>query len=314
MGVALVYNGLQLTPDHEILTTEQDYYVTHEALRLASKRTGVKVRKISLYEQINGISEDQIVDRLAQAITPATKVLAVTWVHSSTGLKLPLRRIADALDRINGDRNESDRVLFCVDAVHGFGIEDVTLADLGCDFLMAGCHKWLFGPRGTGIVWGRSEAWAEVSPTIPSFTDGESFVAWIEGRDPSPPTTASAFAPGGYHAFEHRWALADAFSFRQEIGRERAAERTHALATRLKEGLREIPGTTVRTPFDEQLSAGLVCCDEPVASTVERLRAEHGVVASLTPYATRYLRFGPSIVNSEEDVDRAVAAVAAISA
>ncbi len=51
-----------------------------------------------------------------------------------------------------------------------------------------------------------------------------------------------------------------------------------------------------------------------MASTVERLRAEHGVVASLTPYATRYLRFGPSIVNSEEDVDRAVAAVAAVAA
>jgi selenocysteine lyase/cysteine desulfurase len=38
-----------------------------------------------------------------------------------------------------------------------------------------------------------------------------------------------------------------------------------------------------------------------------------GVVASLTPYATRYLRFGPSIVNTEKDVDRAVAAVAAVS-
>ncbi len=37
MGVALVYNGLRLSPDYEILTTEQDYYVTHEALRLASK-------------------------------------------------------------------------------------------------------------------------------------------------------------------------------------------------------------------------------------------------------------------------------------
>ena len=36
-------------------------------------------------------------------------------------------------------------------------------------------------------------------------------------------------------------------------------------------------------------------------------------MASLTPYATRYLRFGPSIANSEEDVDRAVTAVAAVS-
>jgi len=47
---------------------------------------------------------------------------------------------------------------------------------------------------------------------------------------------------------------------------------------------------------------------------VERLRAEHGVVASGTPYATPYLRFGPSIANDEADVDRAVEAMAAITA
>jgi selenocysteine lyase/cysteine desulfurase len=226
-------------------------------------------------------------------------------------MKLPMRALADVLADESGRRDRP--VLLCVDGVHALAAEDVRPREAGIDFLAAGCHKWLFGPRGTGIVWGRSEAWAEVSPTIPSFSDVESFVAWLEGRDPGSPTSASAFAPGGYHAFEHRWALAVAFAFRQEIGRERAAERTHTLARRLKEGLREIPGTTVRTPLDEELSAGLVCCDEPVASAVERLRAEHGVVATLTPYATRYLRFGPSIVNSEEDVDRAVAAVAAVS-
>src|ERR1043165_2644339 len=92
MGVSLVYNGLQLTPDQEILTTEQDYYVTHEAIRLAAKRTGARVRKISLYEQIEGVTADQIVDRIVQGVTPTTRVVALTWVHSSTGLKLPLRR------------------------------------------------------------------------------------------------------------------------------------------------------------------------------------------------------------------------------
>ena len=98
-------------------------------------------------------------------------------------------------------------------------------------------------------------------PTIPSFAAARALSRWLEGRDPGSTTPASAFTPGGYHAFEHRWALAEAFAFPQEIGRERAAERTHALATRLKEGLREIPGITVRTPLDARLSAGLVCCD-----------------------------------------------------
>jgi isopenicillin-N epimerase len=133
MGVALVYNGLRLTEDQEILSTEQDYYVTHESIRLAGQRTGAKVRRISLYESIDGVGEEQIVDRVMQAITPSTRVLALTWVHSSTGLKLPLRAITQAVGELNAGRDENARVLVCVDGVHGFGIEDVVLADLGCE-------------------------------------------------------------------------------------------------------------------------------------------------------------------------------------
>jgi selenocysteine lyase/cysteine desulfurase len=72
---------------------------------------------------------------------------------------------------------------------------------------------------------------------------------------------------------------------------------------------------TVKTPLDQALSAGLVCADvagSPIAEIVDRLREEHHVVASVTPYATEYLRFGPSVANSEEDVDRAIQAVAAV--
>jgi selenocysteine lyase/cysteine desulfurase len=305
MGVALVYNGLRLTPDYEILTTEQDYYVTHEALRLVSKRTGAKIRKISLYEQINGISEDQIVDRIAQAITPATRVLALTWVHSSTGLKLPLRQIADALERINAERNEADRVLFCVDGVHGFGIEDVTLADLGCDFLMAGCHKWLFGPRGTGIVAGTKRGWEAVLPTIPSFIDGGTWDAWFTGTEPAGSTTASRMTPGGYKAFEHQWALTQAFSFHQSIGKARVAQRTHELARQLKEGLAGMPHVALHTPRSDYLSAGIVSFDvqglSPSAA-VMRLR-ERRIIASVAPYAVPHVRLTPCLANSPEEIE-----------
>jgi len=316
MGVALVYNGLRLTPDHEILTTEQDYYATHEALRLASKRTGVKVRKISLYEQINGISEDQIVDRISQAITPATRVLALTWVHSSTGLKLPLRRIADALDRINANRDGADRVLFCVDGVHGFGIEDVALADLGCDFLMAGCHKWLFGPRGTGIVAGTRRGWDAVLPTIPSFIDGGTWEAWFTGTEPTGPTTGSRMTPGGYKAFEHQWALTQAFGFHQRIGKARVAERTHEHARQLKEGLAGMPHVALHTPRSDSLSAGIVSFDVQGLSpsvAVMRLR-ERQIIASVAPYAVPYVRLTPCLANTPEEIIAVLKEVHALAA
>jgi isopenicillin-N epimerase len=305
MGVALVYNGLRLTPDQEILSTEQDYYVTHESIRLAGLRTGAKVRRISLYDRIEGITEEQIVDRIMQAITPATRVLALTWVHSSTGLKLPLRAITKAAGEINAGRDEAARLLVCVDGVHGFGIEDVVLSDLGCDFFMAGCHKWLFGPRGTGVVAGAPRAWESLLPTIPSFIDGGNWHAWSSGIDPEGPTTASRMTPGGYKAFEHLWALPEAFAFQQRIGRSRVAERTHHLAAQLKEGLRAMPRVTLHTPLSEKLSAGIVSFDVEGLSpgaVVHRLR-ERRIIASVAPYAVPHVRLTPCIQNTPAEID-----------
>jgi selenocysteine lyase/cysteine desulfurase len=298
------------------LQIEQDYYVTHEALRLTAIRTGAKVRKISLYDQINGISEEQIVDRIARAITPATRVLALTWVHSSTGLKLPLSQIADALGRINADRTEADRVLFCVDGVHGFGVEDVTLEDLGCDFVMAGCHKWLFGPRGTGILAGTKRGWEAVLPTIPSFIDGGTWNAWFTGTEPAGPTTASRMTPGGYKAFEHQWALTEAFSFHQSIGKKRIAARTHDLARQLKEGLAGMSHVALHTPGSDRLSAGIVSFDiqglTPSAA-VMRLR-ERRVIASVAPYAVPHVRLTPCLVNTPGEIEAVLQEVRGLTA
>jgi selenocysteine lyase/cysteine desulfurase len=103
------------------------------------------------------------------------------------------------------------------------------------------------------------------------------------------PTTprAAALTPGGYHSFEHRWALAEAFAFAEAIGRTRIESRTHALASQLKEGLAAMRHVTLVTPRSPALSAGLVCFEvagqEP--HEVVRLLEGRGIVATVTPYA-----------------------------
>ena len=305
MGLGLLYGGLRLDEDDEVVTTAHDFYSTHESLRLRAVRTGANVRRVRLYQNARATSVDEIVSAVRRAVTPKTRVVALTWVHSSTGVKLPIRAIADAL--------RSTQVLLCVDGVHGFGVEAATPRQLGCDFLVSGCHKWLFGPRGTGIIWGRAEAWSAVTPTIPTF-DGRAFQPWMEGRAPDLPR-AAAMTPGGFHSFEHRWALAEAFNFRQRIGRDHAATRTHQLAQRLKAGLAEIKRVRLVTPQSPGLSAGIVCFevdDREPFDVVERLYARHRIVASVTPYANRYVRLGPSILNTPAEVDRVVRAVASM--
>ena len=323
MGLGLLYTGLRLEPGQEILTTEHDYYVTHEATRMAAERTGATVRRIRLHgpddlrnEGID-VDADRIAERIAREIRPATRVVAITWVHSGTGLKLPLARIAEAVRERTGDRPVENRPLLCVDGVHGFGVEDVGMGTTGFDFFVAGCHKWLFGPRGTGVVWGRGqEAWSLVRPTIPSFLDSSLWTAWARGVAPGGETTAHRATPGGFKAFEHRWALEQAFEFLSAIGKDRVAARTHELAGRLKQGLIEIPRVQLITPLSESVSSGIVSFDVEgmsAATAVGRL-GERGIVATVTPYATTYARLAPSIINSPEEVDAAIAAVREVAA
>ena len=317
MGTGLLYGGMRLRRGDEVLTTQHDFYATHESLRLRSVRDGIRVRKIRLYRNLSTVTPEEIVGRIRSAISPRTRVIALTWVHSSTGLKLPIRRIARMVERLNAGRDGRDRILLCVDGVHGLGVEPEGVADLGCDFLVAGTHKWLWGPRGTGIVWGSRRGWSRTRSIIPTF-DGRSYQAWLDGVPPSETglTPAAAMTPGGYHSFEHRWALAQVFEWHLDIGKQAIADRTHALASRLKDGLSAMDHVTVRTPMSDALSSGIVCFDvdgRDPGSVVNALRADHNIIASVTPYAVRHIRMGTSIVNSEEDVDAALAAIGSLN-
>jgi selenocysteine lyase/cysteine desulfurase len=190
-------------------------------------------------------------------------------------------------------------MLVVVDGVHGLAADTEPVSASSYDVLVAGTHKWLGGPRGTGLVWSEG-AWSRLTSAIPSF----------HADRPG----AARFTPGGYHSFEHRWALAEAFDFAAAIGRERIAERVTMLATRLKQGLAEIPEVRLITPLSPEVSAGIVCFEvdglEP-PDAVARLR-EHRVAASVTPYATPYVRLGTGLWVDEADVDAALDAVAGL--
>jgi isopenicillin-N epimerase len=294
MGLGLLYNGIDVRAGQELLTTTHDFYATHEALRLKAARTGATVRRVRLYRNARRASVDEIVSSLLAAVGPRTRVIALTWVHSGTGVKLPLAGIARALGERRG------HVILCADGVHGLGAEDATVGSLGCDFLVAGCHKWLFGPRGTGVVWGRATAWDAVEATIPTFSGAA--------------TPGAEMTPGGFHSFEHRWALAEAFRFHLRIGKKRVEQRIHAVNRRLKAGLASMSHVTLITPRSDALSAGLVCFSvdglspDAVVAALRRRR----VIATVTPYNPPYARLAPGLLNTPGDVDRALRAIRAL--
>src|SRR5437762_13748129 len=310
-GLALVYHRLPLREDDEILTTTHDHYVHHESIRLATGRCGATWRKIPLLDSYNSIAPDEIAERVRKAIGPKTRAVGVTWVHSSSGVRLPIARIAQSVAEVNAGRDEKDRVLLIVDGVHGLGVEDPKITALGCDAFVAGTHKWMFGPRGTGFAWAKRGVWKRMRPVIPSFSSLEPYEAWAQEHAPQTPARAAWFSPGGFQAFEHYFALPAAVHFHQNIGPARITARIHELNGQLKEGLTRMPNTQLYTPRDENLSAGMVCFDvkgmKP-EQVVKRL-LDQRIVASTTPSRQSYARLACSVVNTPQEVDTVIRAI-----
>jgi isopenicillin-N epimerase len=306
MGLALMYAGLPSRQGDEIVTTDHEHYSQLEALRGAQHRSGVWIKKVRLYD---GSAADaragELVTRVLDAITDATRAVAITWVHSDTGLKFPVAQLADALRGMNAGRDPDHRIRLCVDGAHGFGIETDTMPMLGADFMSAGTHKWIYGPRGTGLLWAPIKEWRRMIRVIPSFT--EMMDAYSEGG-PLPEMDGRQFTPGGFHSVEHRWAAAEAFEYREQIGPAVIRDRIYALNRRCREGLRQMPHVTLHTPLATELSAGITAFEikglDPEQAR-QRLLDER-IIATVAPYQTKYLRLTPAIFNTEEEIDRAL--------
>jgi isopenicillin-N epimerase len=317
-GITLLYQGLSLRTGDEIVLTEHDHEVHHSAAEYAAARSGATVRKVALFRphDASQVTVEGLVTKLRDAIGPKTRVLGITWVHSSSGLKLPLREIASAVQSVNAKRAAAERVLLFVDGVHGMGSTKREIVETGIDGFAAGLHKWMMAPRGTGFVWAKPEVWAGLQPLIPSFSSFELFQAWIEGRAPKGPANAGWFEPGGFQAYEHQWGIGAAFAFHDSIGHDRVVKRIETLNGLAKKELAAMTHVHLRTPMSPALSAGIIAFEVDGLTpekVVERLR-EKRILATTSPYAVTYPRLAFGIANDERDVERAVEAVRGLKA
>lgn len=294
-GLALMYGGIHVRPGQEILTTVHEHYSTRNALKYRTQRDGTQVRSIELFKSPQGVSTDEVLGNIDRNIRANTRVLGMTWVQSGSGVKLPIGEIGKLVDQHNRNRDEHERILYCVDGVHGLGVEDVTFADLNCDFFVAGTHKWMFGPRGTGIFCSRSEQLEHLTPLVATFSENQNF--------------ATTMTPGGYHSFEHRWAVDQAFDLHMQLGKANIQSRIHALNSYLKQRLLEHPGIELVTPLSPEHSAGFTFFrgqNLDTDATAAWLIENRILVDAVDRDAGPVVRMAPGLLNSEADIDRAM--------
>ncbi|HSM06272.1 MAG TPA: aminotransferase class V-fold PLP-dependent enzyme, partial [Longimicrobiales bacterium] len=280
--------GIPLGPGDEVVLWEQNHPTNNVAWDVRAARFGATVKRVSV--PVRPADAQALIDPFVAALTDRTRVLSLTHVSNLSGIRLPVREIAEAA--------HARGVHVHLDGAQSFGADALDLRALGCDSYSSSTHKWFMGPKEAGVLYVRANRIPEIWPAV---------VAPGWGSDADPDVVgARKFESLGQRDDACLAAVGLTVDFHREIGREAIAARVTELATTLKEGAAEA-GVPLLTPMDPALSGG-VCIVEVAGdgrALFERVYRDHGIAAA----ATGGLRFSPHVYNTMAHVDRAVVAI-----
>ena len=280
-----INNGVPLRPGDEVVIWDQNHPTNNVAWDVRAARFGITVRRVSLPRR--PASAQALIDPFAAALTGRTRVLALTHVSNVSGIRLPVRELAE----IAHERG----VHVHVDGAQSWGALEVDLRELGCDSYTGSAHKWFMGPKEAGVLYVREDRIEEIWPNV---------VAPGWGNDADPDVVgARKFESLGQRDDACLAAVATGTAFHAAIGAAAVDARVTQLATTLKEGLAEL-GMTLVTPPDPELSGGVCIIEVPGdrGAAVRRLYEEHGIAGA----GTGGLRLCPHVYNTMDHIDRAI--------
>jgi selenocysteine lyase/cysteine desulfurase len=268
------------------LTTDQEHDGGSICWRYHARRNGVQLDRVSIAPEEHDTAE--IVKRFRVAITPSTRVISVSHVITSTGLRMPIAEIS-ALARAHG-------ILCVVDGAQGVGHIPVDVKALGCHAYATSGHKWLMGPKGTGLLYVSREAATTIEPI--QWEDGHRYHAESAGVGTLP------LAVG----------LGAAIELMQARGMAEVERHGIALRKRAYAGLMQMPRLRVVGPPPGPQATAMVACvlpDEMDSRTLrDTLRQKHNIVVKMAEKRWfNGIRLSPHVLNTEADIDRVLQAL-----
>lgn len=291
-GNNLVVAGLDIGPGDEVVLWDENHPSNNLAWDVAAQRRGFAVRRVTT--PVNPQDSRQLFDAFADVVTEQTRVLSFSHVSNVTGVALPAAELC-AFARERG-------ILTLIDGAQTFGVHEVDLHAIGCDFYTGSAHKWFMGPKEGGLLFVRRESARRLWPTVVG-------VGWADDLG-----GARRFATLGQRDDAMYTAMGEAVAFLESIGNGRIETRVRSLAASLKDGiLTSVNGAELITPQDEQLSGGVVVFSVAGwdhGAVFERLYDEFNIGgAQIGP---ERLRLCPHVYNTAADVEQVVDALAAI--
>ena len=153
-GINVIVNGLPLKPGDEIITSTHEHVALNVPL-LYKMKTGGIVIKLFEPDIQNGMAN---VDRIRKLITERTRLIFTSHITCTTGQILPVKEI--------GELAKSSGVWYALDGVQAFGHMPLNLKDIHADFYAVSGHKWLLGPKRTGVLYVKESLLDILKPSI----------------------------------------------------------------------------------------------------------------------------------------------------
>jgi selenocysteine lyase/cysteine desulfurase len=155
-SLEILLMGMDFKPGDEILTTTQDYPRMLTTLRQREQREGLKLKLVQI--PIPPKNLDEITAAFARGITNRTRLILMAHQVNITGQITPVKAVCE-MARARG-------IETIVDGAHSFGQFDFKQKDLGCDYFGTSLHKWLFAPKGTGLLYVKREKIEKLWPLM----------------------------------------------------------------------------------------------------------------------------------------------------
>jgi isopenicillin-N epimerase len=228
-GMNVVAASVPLSACDEVILNDHEYGAVKRIWQRACERADAKLRVVELGTRIE--SSEQVVDALASAFTPRTKLLVVSHITSPTAVTMPVNAICERAERAG--------VPVCIDGPHAIAQVPLALDDLGCAFYTASCHKWLSAPLGSGFLYVHPSWQSQVEPVVLSWgrIDGDGPKGWADEFVWSGTRDASAFL-----------AIPTAIEFLEAVGLDSFRARMHHLAKYVRGRLTEFSKDQPITP------------------------------------------------------------------
>lgn len=286
--------GTDLKAGDEVVFTTQNYPRMQNAWRQRQRRDGIVLKPVKIETPV--ASTQSYVQKIADAITPRTRVIEIMHISFQTGYIAPVREIAD-LANAKGIR------LF-IDGAHAFGHFPFTRDELKVDYYGTSLHKWMHAPIGTGFLYVRRDKIPTLWPLMAGSVEQESNIRKYEEI--------------GTHPAANHNAIGVAIAFTRGIGMDRKIARLRYLRDRwAKQVLAASDRAKMITPIGPNQSGaiGVFTVDGmDMAKLGGWLMSKHNIVT--TPMVNdefHGMRITPNVYTTVDEVDlfadRVIAAI-----